>query len=353
MAPTETSSTIASSDNSWRFVATDLTTPFSALTLTTPYNGGPSAELAHEPRGYYGASFPPELYQELRVFVQTKGWNTLLDGVTFRSGDAVVELGFGDGGNTAQLARDLREHQVDCMVYGVELSSDMVSTAQERYPRADNPNLILVEGAAQVAGSILQPHLHEQGARPITLVISNYTLHWVRDPGDPAKFLLKEMFCSINPLQPIGGEQRHFCAHRDAFQELFEAGYCVIRENERWQRYFKVGPGDYAEHGEWRHPPLITEDGINDALSAAGYSGTATLHEDVREFPSVDLLKAWVKTMIRPFMNRIEDDQEKQDFVDAWIERYLCDTDQQSDKPVKLWDRNLLIVARKERNVAP
>jgi len=305
VASTETSQ--GSSNSSWLFVRTNLLEPFPELNRIVPDNGSPSTEVAEEPSGYYGASFPPELYQQLRAFVQTKGWNALLDGVTFRSGDVVVDLGFGDGGNTAQLARDLREHRVDCLVYGVELSPEMVRKAQESYSRVDNPNLVLIEGAAQEAGGILKPLLapvgSERPARLITSVISNYTLHWVRDPEDPAKFLLKEMFCSLNPLQPIGGEQRHFCAHRDAFKELFEAGYCVIREDERWQRYFNVGIGDYAEQGEWRHPPLITEDGITEALSAAGYSGTAALHEDAREFPNVDLLKAWVKTMIRPFMN--------------------------------------------------
>jgi hypothetical protein len=170
------------------------------------------------------------------------------------------------------------------MVYGLELSPDMVSQALASYPKKDNPNLVLIEGAAQQAGDILQPLLapagSEQTARPIRLVISNYTLHWVREPEHSAKFLLKQMFCALNPLQPIGGEQRHFCAHKDAFKELFEAGYRLIREDRRWDSYFQIRAGDHSEQGEWRHPPLITEDGIIEALTAAGYSGTPTLHED-------------------------------------------------------------------------
>jgi trans-aconitate methyltransferase len=144
----------------------------------------------------------------------------------------------------------------------------------------------------------------------------------------------------------LGGEQRHFCAHRDAFKELFEAGYAVIRENSQWGEHFQIKKGDYVENNEWRHPPLITKDGIEVALRDAGYSGTATLQTDEREFPSVDLLKDWVKTMIRPFMNRIPENH-KDAFVGAWIKRYLEDTKQQSTGPVKLWDRNLLVVAEK------
>jgi len=45
-------------------------------------------------------------------------------------------------------------------------------------------------------------------------------------------------------------------------------------------------------------------------------------------------------------MNRIPEAQ-KDAFVGAWIERYLEDTEQQSIGPVKLWDRNLLVVAEK------
>jgi hypothetical protein len=159
------------------------------------------------------------------------------------------------------------------------------------------------------------------------------------------------MFRSLNPLQLVGGEQRHFCAHQEAFKELFQAGYDVIRENARWKKFFQIQAGDYVEHDEWRHPPLVSKEGIEKALRGARYEGEATLHTDAREFPNVALLKAWVATMIRPFMNRIPD-WDKHDFVNQWIERYLADTRQPVDGPVTLWDRNLLVVAKKVRDLS-
>ena len=302
----------------------------------------------------YATSFPPDLYERLQVFVQTKGWNTLLDGITIQRGEQIVDLGFGDGGNTQQLAADLRAAGLACLVFGVEKDPKMVQSALKSFPRSAHPNLILLNGSAEEAGAVLRNHMIEKDGAlsitPITRVISNYALHWVRDPADPTKFLHGQMFRSLNPLQPIGGEQRHFCAHKDAFRQLFEAGYVVIREDARWQDYFKIRHGDYVENNEWRHPPLVTKEGIEKALRSAGYAGEATLHVDEREFPNVALLKAWVITMIRPFISRIpEDDQAP--FVDAWIERYLKDTDQSVDGPVKLWDRNLLVVATKVSDV--
>jgi len=302
----------------------------------------------------YTTSFPPDLYKRLQVFVQRKGWNTLLDGVTIPRGAQIVDLGFGDGGNTQQLAADLGTAGLDCLVFGVEKDPKMVRSAQESFPMSSNPNLILLNGSAEEAGTVLRNHMIEKDGdlsiTPITLIISNYTLHWVRDPADPTQFLHAQMFRSLNPLQPIGGQQRHFCAQQDAFKELFEAGYHVIRDDARWQEYFKIRHGDYVEDNEWRHPPLVTKEGIEEALRGAGYTGEATLHVDEREFPNVALLKAWVRTMIRPFMSRIpEDDQAP--FVDAWVERYLKDTRQSVDGPLKLWDRNLLVVATKVSDV--
>jgi hypothetical protein len=56
--------------------------------------------------------------------------------------------------------------------------------------------------------------------------------------------------------------------------------------------------------------------------------------------------------MIRPFMHRIPKEN-KQEFVDAWIGQYVLDTRQREDNPVKLWDRNLLVVAQKKREINP
>lgn len=335
----------------WQFVPRSLEAPFEGLCAPSVTGERPTSQ---QPT-YYATSFPPELYERLRVFVQIKGWNTLLHGVTIHRGARIVDLGFGDGGNTHRLAADLRLGRLDCVVFGVEKDPNMVERAQESFPRSANPNLIFINGAAEEAGSVLREHIDsgelDLADEPISLVISNYALHWVRDHADPTRFLHDQMFRALNPLQVIGGEQRHFCAHQDAFKELFNAGYDVIRENARWESYFQVQPGDYVEHNEWRHPPLVSKEGIENALRGAGYEGEATLHTDAREFPNVALLKAWVATMIRPFMNRIPECY-KADFVSQWIERYLKDTAQSVDGPVKLWDRNLLVVAKKVRDLS-
>lgn len=313
---------------------------------------GPKAGAAQP--GDYATSFNPEMYRELRRYVQTEGWNALLSGVTFRSGDVIVDLGFGDGGNTSLLAKDLREGGVGCCVLGIEKSSDMVTSARNAYPQETNPNLTLIEGSADRAGAVLNEHFQRQLGRSataaVTHVISNYTLHWVRDAAVPTHFLHEEMLRSINPLQPIGGFQRHFCAHQDAFKELFEAGYAIIRSNPAWREFFRPSGPDHSEDGEWRHPPLVTQRGILQALHAAGYAGTAELHTDHRIFPSGDILKDWVRTMIRPFMSRIPDNAQR-DFVDDWIRQYLSATGQNSGGSVVLTDRNLLVVARKEREL--
>jgi trans-aconitate methyltransferase len=83
-------------------------------------------------------------------------------------------------------------------------------------------------------------------------------------------------------------------------------------------------------------------------MEAAGYQGTAELHTDERIFPNAEILKEWVKTMIRPFMCRVPVLRQGQ-FVDDWIQEYLSTTGQRGTGPVVLVDRNLLVIARKER----
>jgi trans-aconitate methyltransferase len=311
----------------------------------------------NESEEYYGASFPADAYAQLRRYVQTEGWNTLLTEVTFKSGINVVDLGFGDGGNTAQLASYLSAAGLIYNIFGIDLSDEMVESANAKYPKSEYPNLIFAHGKAEEAGSILDPLIRGQGLNDeqasIDLVLSNYTLHWVRDHKEPTKFLHKEMFRQLNPLQPIGGQQRHFCAHEDAFSELFDAGYELIKKDRRWGPYFIVGDKDYTQNGEWRHPPLITKEAMQRALEDSGYQWTTMeVKEEEREFPSKLWLKEWVKTMIRPFMNRIAPPAEKEEFARAWIDLYLNQTNQDGRSAVKLWDRNLLVVARKSSELA-
>ncbi len=203
-------------------------------------------------RAFYGTSFPPELYEKLHVFVQAKGWNILMEGVTIRQGQGILDLGYGDGGNTAQLAKDLRDNGMDCVVLGVEEDPKMVERAAKLYPKSEHPNLILIEGAAENVDTFVRPWLIDPTNKAhsnLSLVVSNYTLHWVRNPENPIEFRHGEMFRSLNALQPIGGVQRHFCAHSDAFKELFEAGYKTIRESDKWKPYFRVAQGDFPCNG--------------------------------------------------------------------------------------------------------
>lgn len=303
---------------------------------------------------FYGTSFDPERYKQLRGLVQTQGWNTLLGGVTFESGGHIVDLGFGDGAHTAELAHTLRHRGLSCLVFGVEKSGEMVREARASYPDRQNPNLIFLEGAAEEAGAVLREHFARQGITPteppIGYVISNYTLHWVRDPDNPARFRHEERFRSLNSLQPIGGVQRHFCAHADTFSELFAAGYQTIEQDSTWRQCFSVRSVDYSEQGMWRHPPLVQEAAILGALHAAGYRGTVTLHTDVREFPNAAVLKDWVRVMIRPFMERVPENGRLQ-FVNDWIAHYCASTRQDPEGPCRLFDRNILVVAHKEREL--
>jgi trans-aconitate methyltransferase len=244
--------------------------------------------------------------------------------------------------------------QNDGEVFGIEPSEAMVTDARAKYPSEAHPNLTLLHGRAETAGDAIRSYalVLDRSEPRFDIVVSNYTLHWVRDPSDSQTFLHRQMFRSLNKLQPIGGKQHHFCAEQDAFKELFAAGYALIREQARWSGYFTPQAGDHVEGGEWRHPPLISRDSLDGALRSAGYEATIERCEDERVFTSRESLVGWVGAMIRPFMNRIPA-EEKCAFVNAWIDRYLTDNpsairkNDAGEEIFILWDRNLLVTACK------
>jgi trans-aconitate methyltransferase len=321
--------------------------PTSAPTSST--NGLPSLSNIENS----GTTFDPKAYASLNDLVQRRGWDRMLSTISsFPANARVLDLGFGHGGNTAELATTLRTN--GGTIFGIEPSEVMVTEARAKYPAETHPNLTLLHGRAEAAGEAIRSHarLLDLSDPRFDIVVSNYTLHWVRDPSEPRTFLHKEMFRSLNKLQPIGGAQHHFCAEQDAFKELFAAGYALIREESRWRGYFTPHTGDYVEGGEWRHPPLISRDALYGALRGGGYEGTIERCEDERIFTSRESLVGWVGAMIRPFMNKIPA-EEKGAFVNGWINRYLednpsaartSDTGQQS---FVLWDRNLLVMGWK------
>ena len=300
-----------------------------------------------------GTTFDPEAYAALNAYVQKRGWERVLSSVATIPADArILDLGFGHGGNTAELARSVQGN--GGVVFGIEASEAMVDTARRNYPAATHPNLKFLNGRAEEAADAVRAYCTLNGtSQPsFDIVLSNYTLHWVRDPSTPSHFLHEDMFRTLNTLQRLGDRQFHFCAERDAFMELFEAGYSLIRESNDWRECFPLQAGDHSAEGEWRHPPLISSAALSKALERSGYDATIEKYEDERRFDSRASLEGWVGAMIRPFMSRIPEGS-KESFVNAWVDRYLSSypwavqRTQAGEDAFILRDRNLLVVASK------
>lgn len=298
-----------------------------------------------------GITFDPKRYEALNAQVQGKGWLEILKGCDIPEGQGgssfvVVDLGSGHGANTAALAKAHQDANV--RVYGIDFSQEMVRHAQSRFPNDQYPNLRFLAGSAVEADRAFASSFNVSGgfAPAVNTIVSNYTLHWVARQLD-------ETFRACNRLQPIAGEMHHFCGEQGTFAELFKSGYATIRENPRWSNLFLPQEGDHTEQGEWRHSRLISEPEMRAALDQAGYRAwELRICEDKRVFESVDELKAWVGSMIRPFMTRVPEDQ-KGEFVNDWIARYQRDNPELfgSDGTATLIDRNILVRAVKVRDL--
>jgi len=295
-----------------------------------------------------GTTFNAEGYKSVQTNLQQKGFALLLEAVTLPKNSLILDLGSGHGGNTANLAR--RGNESGNRVLGIDISQQMVQLASKEYSSSDYPGLFFTQGSIVGVDAVVTTFFRNREESPqlASLVLSNYVLHWVADR-------LPEVFRGLNRIQPLHGECHHFCGAEGTFRELFEAGYQVIRESDRWKSYFVPRDSDRRENGEWRHPMLVTKTALSEALRCSGYARTWIEERiDERRFDTVAQLSTWVRESIQPFMSRIPVDS-REDFVSAWIEKYRINSPElfSEDGSATLLDRNFLVRATKTREIPP
>jgi len=101
-------------------------------------------------------------YSELQ---RRSSWH-LLSQVSFRGDENVLDVGCGDGRNTAWIARLVRQGNVT----GIDPSKDMISWAQKQYHPFDFPNISFIQGDAN--------HLP---TGQFDVITSLFSLHIVKD----------------------------------------------------------------------------------------------------------------------------------------------------------------------------
>lgn len=216
----------------------------------------------------------------------------LLDKLTLRGDERLLDVGCGDGKVTAEIAARRPEGSV----VGVDNSSDMISLAQSSYPPESHPNLRFQWGDATSLPFCDQ----------FTTAFSNATLHWIRDHRPVLAGIARSLQRGGVALLQMGG--RGNAADLLAVLDTL----CATHE---WRGYFEGMPFPYGFNGpdEYRH--WLPEAGLEARrlelipkdMTHAGRAG----------------FDGWVRTTWMPFTQRVPPER-REDFLAQVLDAYLA-----------------------------
>lgn len=198
----------------------------------------------------------------------------LFDKLAVQGSERVLDIGCGDGKVTARMAKQLPNGRV-C---GIDLSSDMIRLAAERYSPETHPNLSFRQmDATDIRFSAV-----------FDIAFSTATLHWVQDHLS----ILRGVHACLRP----GGKILFQMGGRGNAVEILDA-IRDITERAAWKSYFQDFIPPYHFYGPEEY---------NRWLPAAGFSGSRVelIPKDMQH-QGVEGLKGWLRTTWFPYTDRL------------------------------------------------
>ncbi len=233
---------------------------------------------------------------------QQKWARELVDKLSLKGTEDVLDLGCGDGKVTAELS----EYVKNGSVVGIDSSTSMIELAAERYPSIQYPNLLFqVMDASNLAFE-----------EDFNVVFSNAALHWVKNH----KPVVDGLFRSLKPggriLLQMGGKGNA----SDILSILSE-----IQSHPEWQSFFDGFEFPYGFLGIEEYEELLLNAGFN-------INRIELIPKDM-EHNGKSGLEGWIRTTWLPYTERIP--KEKRDrFICEISRRYLEDSVITSDGKV-------------------
>jgi len=241
--------------------------------------------------------FDAEKYK--KASAHQKEWGTkLISELNLADDERILDLGCGDGGITAQLA----ELVPDGLVTGVDASQSMIDLAGKTH-KAQNLRFVLRD--------INEIDFENE----YDIVISNATLHWIKDHNK----LLSNVY---KALKADGIVRFNFAA--DGNCSTF---FKVVRQIMAEKQY-----ADYFNHFDWPwYMPTIEE--YEKLLEPCNFSQAKVWGENAdRFFPDKEAMIGWIdQPSLVPFLKHI-DGSDKNAFRDAVVERMVEETIQDDDR---------------------
>jgi trans-aconitate 2-methyltransferase len=220
----------------------------------------------------------------------------------------IIDLGCGPG-NSTQI---LRNRWPEARITGLDNSLEMIAAAQQSYP---NDTWILADAATWTAD------------HPFDIVFSNAALHWMSDHTH----LFPHLF---NQVALGGAFAMQIPAHHSSPVHL---SILEVAGNPAWSHLM-----DNARNSITRYSPSFYYDLIQPLASKVDLWETEYVH--IMDSPQA--IVNWFRgTGLRPFLEALETEKQKQQFERLLLEAYTKAYPRQRDDKVLFPFRRLFMVA--------
>ncbi len=235
--------------------------------------------------------------------------------LALKPNETVLDVGCGDGRNTAAIARLVSGGRV----VGVDRSPEMVGFAQGHFPSAQFPNLSFSEADASAL-----PFDSE-----FDVIYSNAALHWVLDHRPVLAGIARSLKAGGRCVLQMGGE-----GNGDRVIAAMEA--CL--EDPQWRAQWRSRESHYGFHGPEKYIDWIGAAGLQpDSVELIEKD---MIHENREAFTG------WLRTAWHPYTTRVAEPLREQ-FIDAVTVRYLRDRPADSEGRVHVRMIRLQVLAHK------
>jgi trans-aconitate 2-methyltransferase len=205
---------------------------------------------------------------------QLKWGKELLDLLSLKGNESLLDIGCGDGKITELISRKLSEGKV----VGIDSSKDMIRFAKQKYTNDAFPNLSFIyKDACEL-----------EFENEFDVVYSNAALHWIKEQESVLKCVYKSLKRNGRILFQMGGKGN--------LEEMIVVINSTLK-SEKWKNYFENFDFPYYFFSDEQY--IVFLKNTNFVIDKVELIPRIMTHEDSNG------LAGWIRTTWHPFLNRV------------------------------------------------
>ena len=222
---------------------------------------------------------------------QQKWARELVEKISLKGTENVLDLGCGDGKVTAEISKLVRKGSI----IGIDNSAAMIKLATDRHSVAIYPNLSFKE---MDAGNLKFDDRFD-------LIFSNAVLHWVKDQKPVIKGMFKSLKHGGRVLLQMGGK-----GNAAEIVELLSE----LQTEKKWHTYFNGFDFPFYFPGKNEYEALLLDCGFT--------LNRIELIQKKMDHAGITALKGWIRTTWLPYTERVPE-EERERFIDIVSKKYI------------------------------